>query len=370
MMLSRPWVLLCVLALVGATSRSAVAQGGGGAAGAGAPDGFVARHAVFDDHVDVDRVVRVLDIAGGLVSPDGATLSSRVEIDLTITAWPGAVVGDIHPLLITGPGLLVTAGFAPVRETAESGVTTVTYTIATVPTDTGLLEIPSIGVVYDIGGDGPERLTLEDTVTVTVAELAPGVVASDDPADAPGAAEARPSRAWMWMVAGLLGLAVVLAALIGGGVLFVLRGRQRTEHALVARPPDIVALERLDELERAGLIERHEYERLVEGASDVARWYIGERFGLRAPEMTTQEFLSAARRNADLGGEAETLGGFLRSCDELKFAKARGTQEEAESSLGMVRSFVVRTRMADGHESPGTPHAERAGPEETPGSAR
>ena len=56
--------------------------------------------------------------------------------------------------------------------------------------------------------------------------------------------------------------------------------------------------------------------------SDTARTYLEERFEFRAPERTTEEFLRELGGTDLLTGEQkESLGGFLESCDLVKFAK-------------------------------------------------
>jgi hypothetical protein len=311
-----------------------------------------------DAHIDVERTVRVLDASGEPVSFGRTGLTSEVEIDVVVSGAPGVKIEPVFAALIAGPGLLIDAGATPVSNTADSGVATLAYSISASPVGVGEIEVPGFHVTYDPDGPGPagsERLFVEAGPTISVGELAAGVAAADEPSEAGGAVEALPSRAWVWLALAALVVAVVVGLTIVGVVLLIVRRPAPAAAQAPRRAPDTVALERLDALERSGLIDRGEYERLTGEASDIARWYIGERFGLRAPEMTTQEFLSAARRNADLGGEADTLSSFLRSCDELKFAKATGSREEAESALGLVRSFVVRTRRAFGGAGEGTP---------------
>ncbi len=56
--------------------------------------------------------------------------------------------------------------------------------------------------------------------------------------------------------------------------------------------------------------------------SDTVRVYLEERFQLRAPERTTEEFLNDLHSTAHLNGEQKrSLAGFLESCDLVKFAR-------------------------------------------------
>jgi hypothetical protein len=67
----------------------------------------------------------------------------------------------------------------------------------------------------------------------------------------------------------------------------------------------------------------------VIAVSDAARAYLEERFQFRAPERTTEEFLRELGGTDLLAGEQkESLGGFLESCDLVKFAKYQPTETE------------------------------------------
>ena len=88
-----------------------------------------------------------------------------------------------------------------------------------------------------------------------------------------------------------------------------------------------------------------------------ARWYVGEvsdavrgylegRFGLRAPEQTTAEFLAGlAGKELPGMGDSAGLGEFLGWCDLVKFAGWTPGGPELEdleqSALGMVERTMA-----------------------------
>jgi len=77
----------------------------------------------------------------------------------------------------------------------------------------------------------------------------------------------------------------------------------------------------------------------VIAVSDTARTYLEERFTFRAPERTTEEFLRELGGTDLLTGEQkQSLGGFLESCDLVKFAK----YEPREPELRELHSSAVR----------------------------
>ena len=79
--------------------------------------------------------------------------------------------------------------------------------------------------------------------------------------------------------------------------------------------------------------------------SAIVRTYIEGRFGLRAPEMTTEEFIYAVQRDSPLGPDhRQLLGQFLTECDLVKFARHVPELDAVERAYGAARSFVTETR--------------------------
>jgi len=99
--------------------------------------------------------------------------------------------------------------------------------------------------------------------------------------------------------------------------------------------------------------------------SDVVRGYVERRFGVSAPEMTTEEFLATAASDGRFG-ERNTaeLNQFLNACDLVKYARRIPGPDEADAVLRAAGGFVERTRESlyrtDGEGTPGRPEMERA----------
>ena len=69
-----------------------------------------------------------------------------------------------------------------------------------------------------------------------------------------------------------------------------------------------------------------------------------ERFEFRAPERTTEEFLRELGGTELLAGEQkESLGGFLESCDLVKFAKYEPAENELRQLHGAALKLVEET---------------------------
>jgi hypothetical protein len=136
--------------------------------------------------------------------------------------------------------------------------------------------------------------------------------------------------AWLWWV---------LAALVTVAALFLLwRWWQKRRAQMEYIPPVPAHVRAKQKLEEAlALISQPKP--FVIAVSDAARIYLEERFQFRAPERTTEEFLRELGGTDLLAGEQkESLGGFLESCDLVKFAK----YEPGESELRGLHESAVK----------------------------
>ena len=114
-----------------------------------------------------------------------------------------------------------------------------------------------------------------------------------------------------WRPYGLVAVAGLVLAGLGGG-LFVYLRRPAPAVAPPAPPASQVALEALRRLHAQGLIEKQQFETYYVGLSAIVREYLENSLKLRAPEMTTEEFLSAAARDRQLSAaQQERLAAFL-----------------------------------------------------------
>lgn len=79
--------------------------------------------------------------------------------------------------------------------------------------------------------------------------------------------------------------------------------------------------------------------------SDLVRHYLEDRFGLHAPELTTEEFLEIAAGSPDLTQAHQGfLQDFLSMADRVKFAKDLPATNAIESVLNAAAQFLEQTR--------------------------
>ena len=96
-------------------------------------------------------------------------------------------------------------------------------------------------------------------------------------------------------------------------------------------------------------METGEVERYYVLLSAVVRQYLENRFGLHAPEMTTEEFLQAAASvqmddSTLLKDHRTLLRDFLTESDLVKFAQYGPDEEHMNSAFGSAKRFVDETR--------------------------
>jgi hypothetical protein len=143
--------------------------------------------------------------------------------------------------------------------------------------------------------------------------------------------------AWAWAALG----AFVLALAAG---LYWLWSRKRHAPAPPPVPAWEAALRRLKELESRKLPAKGRYETFYVDLSSILRYYIEDRFHIRAPEQTTPEFLESAQSSGALSADQqEVLSKLLRHCDRVKFARYEPAMDEMDDSLEVVRRFVEET---------------------------
>ena len=105
-----------------------------------------------------------------------------------------------------------------------------------------------------------------------------------------------------------------------------------------------VAIQALRQLLDENLMGRGEVEAFYTRLSDIVRHYLEGRFGLRAPERTTEEFLyEVSRDNALTPEHQELLGVFLQEADLVKFARFRPGLADMKRAFDAAEEFVRET---------------------------
>jgi hypothetical protein len=145
-------------------------------------------------------------------------------------------------------------------------------------------------------------------------------------------------------------IAGILTALVALGLLvYRLRTRPtRVAPAAPPLPPHVVAIRALESLRARSLVEHGAFKEFYSSLSDIVRRYLEDRFRVRAPEMTTEEFLLATSRDGRLAAsQRRLLGEFLTESDLVKFARHRPTIADSERAFDAARRFVDDTTQRE-----------------------
>jgi hypothetical protein len=184
---------------------------------------------------------------------------------------------------------------------------------------------------------GDERETLPGVTLRVVLDVPPGQEPKVADALPPVAVPVPDSPIWPFAAGGALALLLI-------GAWVVRAGRVVVVPAPPPRPADVLAAEELARLRGRLPRTREEVPAFTVDVSSVLRTYVERRFGLRAPESTTEEFLHEAGARAELAGHKEPLAHFLSLCDLVKFARHRPDPSAVVPLLDTAEGFVERTR--------------------------
>ena len=135
-----------------------------------------------------------------------------------------------------------------------------------------------------------------------------------------------------WKLVGWCVLAVFCLASLVLGLWFGFRylARRVKEHRM---SPIERAWVELDRLLKKGLPGRGRYKDFYVELTMVVRRYIQRKYGIKAPHMTTEEFLREAK-------PSDELRKFLESADMVKFAGVEATPEMADEATDSARGYL------------------------------
>jgi len=286
------------------------------------------------------------------VSVDRTEMTIGDPIRYTISVTAAADIEVEIPLLGEQVGDFTVLDFGELPPRDENGqvVTGRWFRLTTFETGHHLLPGPTIRYRHQTGER--ERIDGND-VSITVISLLA------EAGQNPELRDIKPPEAlpFDWRPYGLVAVAGLVLAGLGGGLFFYLR-RPAPAVAPPAPPASQVALEALRRLHAQGLIEKQHFETYYVSLSAIVREYLENGLNLRAPEMTTEEFLSAAARDHQLSAVQQArLAEFLSQADLVKFARHRPGPEEGEAAYRAARRFVEETRPSQDQHTHNGPAA-------------
>jgi hypothetical protein len=208
----------------------------------------------------------------------------------------------------------------------------------------GEYTIPPMKIVFkekDIEDVKEHELETEE-IKINVTSLLPEKVADlkiheiRPPVELP-----HPKRGWIWAVS-ILSVVVITSVV---SLLIWLRNRRQTEEIAVSILAHELAYDQLEALIAEDLIAKGEVKLFFSKVSDILRHYIENRFGLHAPEQTTEEFMEEVKTSDYLSANYRPLlQKFLRYCDLVKFAEHQPAREDIQNTFDSCKAFIEQTQ--------------------------
>ncbi|MDX9701644.1 MAG: hypothetical protein RBU23_01230 [Candidatus Auribacterota bacterium] len=207
---------------------------------------------------------------------------------------------------------------------------------------TGTYIIPPARITYKLGDNSESQALFTAPIFVTVESMLTG--ADTALRDIKPVVTPKPIIRKLF-VSVVLAVSFVLIALLVAGFYF---WRRRQQYISPGLPPHLIAIHALDQIRQQQLVEAGRVKEYYYLVSNVLRHYIEGRFGLMAPERTTEEFLQELQKTNVLNEDNKSiLKTFLVHCDMVKFARFSPTKEQIEEVFATAVQFIDQTKPAD-----------------------
>ncbi|MCK5595321.1 hypothetical protein KAI19_04005 [bacterium] len=142
--------------------------------------------------------------------------------------------------------------------------------------------------------------------------------------------------------------AVAFVLLIVWLLKLFLKKKKKSKEVLLRKSAHELAYEMLENLKRKDLVKQRKVKQYYVELSLIVRHYLENRFDIRAPEMTTEEFLLEIKEFKELFGKRRNfLKEFLSHCDMVKFAKYGPSESEIDLSFQSAKKLVDQTKIEE-----------------------
>ena len=267
------------------------------------------------------------------LAPAAPRLGDPLKLTLTVEAKPGVRIE--MPDFGEALGRFSILDFTPRLTTGADGGVMARQDYTLRGPASGRQRIPGLRIEYvdERAGDAAPRELITDELAFEIESVLPEGAVVDTLRPARGPLRELPggwwSRWWLWLALG----AATVAGIAWTATIWRRHAVERARATAFDR-----ALRRLEALEGRGLPAAEIVDAWYVELSDIVRRYIEDRHAVRAPELTTEEFLLEARRSvAFSAAHRDLLSTFLSRCDRVKFARYSPREDESRDALQVAR---------------------------------
>ena len=196
------------------------------------------------------------------------------------------------------------------------------------------------------GQPDSQKYELEtEELTIQVKSLLPEKTAELEIRDISGPVSLPPpQRGWIYAVV-IGGIAFVLVVVV---IVVWWKRRRIFEFVTPKIPAHELAYRELERLLAEKLLDEGQIKLFYYKLSDILRHYIENRFGLHAPERTSEEFLEELRSSDVLQTDhKQLLKEYMQHCDLVKFAEYQPESEDIQKTFDACKRFIVETESSE-----------------------
>jgi hypothetical protein len=284
------------------------------------------------------------------VAPAAPVIGDAIRLELEVTAEAGVEL--LMPEFGEALDRFAIVDFAPSERVDDQGRTIARQRYTLQPSRSGPQGIPPLLIEFVDRRPGRPAAPEGEDAYELLTERLEFEVAAVLPEDAP--LELRPARGELpplappgrplWPL--LLAAAVALAAVSP----FAWRAWLARRARIRRRSAYDVARSELDGLLYGPRPDARAMDGFYVALSGIVRRYLEDRFALRSPELTTEEFLDALADSPELvRAHRRLLQEFLSGADLVKFAHFIPGPDDVESSITAAQRFLEETRAGAAH---------------------
>ncbi|MBN1257962.1 MAG: hypothetical protein JXA52_09690 [Planctomycetes bacterium] len=206
----------------------------------------------------------------------------------------------------------------------------------------GTYVIPPMQVTFWGKGQDKQHQLASEELSILVKSLLP---ADAEPAireiAPPG--ELPPPGWWLYLLISIGAIIIIILV-----ILAIRRKNKAIAEENARKTAQEIAYEELDALLARELLQQGRIKEFYLGLSNILRHYIENRFALRAPERTTEEFLTELKSASRLEvRHKDLLKEFLQHCDLVKFAALSPLDVEIQKTFDTCKQFIHETGVED-----------------------